>query len=298
MKIKKAVIPAAGLGTRVLPASKAMPKEMLSIVDKPAIQYIVEEAAKSGIEDILIITSRGKTTVEDHFDRSPELEKRLLDSGKTDVYNQIVDITKLANITYTRQHEPKGLGHAILCAKTFVGDEPFAVLYGDDVILGENPVCKQLCDAYDQYGKGVVGIKEVTLEQIQKYSSMKLSPLGENRYEITDMIEKPKPDQVFSLFSILGRCVLPPRIFSILESIPYGYGGELQLTDAMKVLAQEEGIIGVDFDGRRYDMGNKLGVLEAIVDVGLVHPETSEGFRRYLKSIVDRLSAGRQEELT
>ena len=289
MKIKKAVIPAAGLGTRVLPASKAMPKEMLSIVDKPAIQYIVEEAAKSGIEDILIITSRGKTTVEDHFDRSPELEKRLLDSGKTDVYNQIVDITKLANISYTRQHEPKGLGHAILCAKTFVGDEPFAVLYGDDVILGENPVCKQLCDAYDQYGKGVVGIKEVTLEQIQKYSSMKLSPLGENRYEITDMIEKPKPDQVFSLFSILGRCVLPPRIFSILESIPYGYGGELQLTDAMKVLAQEEGIIGVDFDGRRYDMGNKLGVLEAIVDVGLVHPETSEGFRRYLKSIVDRL---------
>ena len=289
MKIKKAVIPAAGLGTRVLPASKAMPKEMLSIVDKPAIQYIVEEAAKSGIEDILIITSRGKTTVEDHFDRSPELEKRLLDSGKIDVYNQIVDITKLANITYTRQHEPKGLGHAILCAKTFVGDEPFAVLYGDDVILGENPVCKQLCDAYDQYEKGIVGIKEVTVEQIQKYSSMKLSSLGGNRYEITDMIEKPKPDQIFSLFSILGRCVLPPRIFSILESIPYGYGGELQLTDAMKVLAQKEGMIGVDFDGRRYDMGNKLGVLEAIVEVGLTHPETGEGFRKYLKTIVDRL---------
>ena len=289
MKIKKAVIPAAGLGTRVLPASKAMPKEMLSIVDKPAIQYIVEEAAKSGIEDILIITSRGKTTVEDHFDRSPELEKRLLDSGKIDVYNQIVDITKLANITYIRQHEPKGLGHAILCAKTFVGDEPFAVLYGDDVILGENPVCKQLCDAYDQYEKGIVGIKEVTVEQIQKYSSMKLSSLGGNRCEITDMIEKPKPDQIFSLFSILGRCVLPPRIFSILESIPYGYGGELQLTDAMKVLAQEEGMIGVDFDGRRYDMGNKLGVLEAIVEVGLTHPETGEGFRKYLKTIVDRL---------
>ena len=289
MKIKKAVIPAAGLGTRVLPASKAMPKEMLSIVDKPAIQYIVEEAAKSGIEDILIITSRGKTTVEDHFDRSPELEKRLLDSGKIDVYNQIVDITKLANITYIRQHEPKGLGHAILCAKTCVGDEPFAVLYGDDVILGENPVCKQLCDAYDQYEKGIVGIKEVTVEQIQKYSSMKLSSLGGNRYEITDMIEKPKPDQIFSLFSILGRCVLPPRIFSILESIPYGYGGELQLTDAMKVLAQEEGMIGVDFDGRRYDMGNKLGVLEAIVEVGLTHPETGEGFRKYLKTIVDRL---------
>lgn len=289
MKIKKAVIPAAGLGTRVLPASKAMPKEMLSIVDKPAIQYIVEEAAKSGIEDILIITSRGKTTVEDHFDRSPELEKRLLDSGKIDVYNQIVDITKLANITYTRQHEVKGLGHAILCAKAFVGDEPFAVLYGDDVILGENPVCKQLCDAYDEYGLGVVGIKEVTLEQIQKYSSMKLDSLGGNRYKITDMIEKPKPEEVFSLFSILGRCVLPPRIFSILETIPYGYGGELQLTDAMKVLAQEEGIIGVDFDGRRYDMGSKLGILEAIVEVGLTHPETGDGFRQYLKTIAERL---------
>ena len=266
-----------------------MPKEMLSIVDKPAIQYIVEEAAKSGIEDILIITSRGKTTVEDHFDRSPELEKRLLDSGKIDVYNQIVDITKLANITYTRQHEVKGLGHAILCAKAFVGDDPFAVLYGDDVILGDNPVCKQLCDAYDEYGLGVVGIKEVTLEQIQKYSSMKLDSLGGNRYKITDMIEKPKPEEVFSLFSILGRCVLPPRIFSILETIPYGYGGELQLTDAMKVLAQEEGIIGVDFDGRRYDMGSKLGILEAIVEVGLTHPETGEGFRQYLKTIVDQL---------
>ena len=289
MKIRKAVIPAAGLGTRVLPASKAMPKEMLSIVDKPAIQYIVEEAAKSGIEDILIITSRGKTTVEDHFDRSPELEQKLLDSGKIDVYNEIVNITKLANITYVRQHETKGLGHAILCAKAFVGDEPFAVLYGDDVILGEKPVCGQLCEAYEKYGKGVVGIKEVTLEQIQKYSSMKLSPLEENRYEITDMIEKPKPDQVFSLFSILGRCILPPRIFTILENTPYGVGGELQLTDTMKTLAREEGMIGVDFEGRRYDMGNKLGILEAIVEVGLTHPETGAAFREYLKGIAKNL---------
>ena len=289
MKIRKAVIPAAGLGTRVLPASKAMPKEMLSIVDKPAIQYIVEEAAKSGIEDILIITSRGKTTVEDHFDRSPELEQKLLDSGKIDVYNEIVNITKLANITYVRQHDTKGLGHAILCAKAFVGDEPFAVLYGDDVILGEKPVCGQLCEAYEKYGKGVVGIKEVTLEQIQKYSSMKLSPLEENRYEITDMIEKPKPDQVFSLFSILGRCILPPRIFTILENTPYGVGGELQLTDAMKTLAREEGMIGVDFEGRRYDMGNKLGILEAIVEVGLTHPETGAAFREYLKGIAKNL---------
>ncbi len=289
MKIRKAVIPAAGLGTRVLPASKAMPKEMLSIVDKPAIQYIVEEAAKSGIEDILIITSRGKTTVEDHFDRSPELEKKLLDSGKLDVYNEIVNITKLANITYVRQHETKGLGHAILCAKAFVGNEPLAVLYGDDVILGENPVCGQLCEAYEKYGRGVVGIKEVTVEQIQKYSSMKLTPLGENRYEITDMIEKPKPEEIFSLFSILGRCVLPPRIFEILENTPYGVGGELQLTDAMKTLAREEGMIGVDFEGRRYDMGSKLGILEAIVEVGLSHPETGAAFRTYLKGIAQNL---------
>lgn len=290
MKIRKAVIPAAGLGTRVLPASKAMPKEMLSIVDKPAIQYIVEEAARSGIEDILIITSRGKTTVEDHFDRSPELEQRLLAAGKTGLYEQMVAISSLANITYVRQKETKGLGHAILCAKSFVGNEPFAVLYGDDVILGENPVCRQLCDAYDQYGLGVVGIKEVTPEQIKKYSSMKVEPLSGRQFRITDMVEKPAtPEQTFSLYSILGRCVLPPQIFDILESIPYGVGGELQLTDAMKVLAQRETMIGVDFEGRRYDMGSKLGILQAIVEVGLSHPEIGAAFREYLKGITEAL---------
>ncbi|MDD6033489.1 MAG: UTP--glucose-1-phosphate uridylyltransferase GalU [Oscillospiraceae bacterium] len=290
MKIRKAVIPAAGLGTRVLPASKAMPKEMLSIVDKPAIQYIVEEAARSGIEDILIITSRGKTTVEDHFDRSPELEQRLLAAGKTELYEQMVAISSLANITYVRQKETRGLGHAILCARSFVGNEPFAVLYGDDVILGENPVCRQLCDAYDQYGLGVVGIKEVTPEQIKKYSSMKVEPLSGRQFKITDMVEKPAtPEQAFSLYSILGRCVLPPQIFDILESIPYGVGGELQLTDAMKVLAQRETMIGVDFEGRRYDMGSKLGILQAIVEVGLSHPETGSAFREYLKGIAGTL---------
>ena len=290
MKIRKAVIPAAGLGTRVLPASKAMPKEMLSIVDKPAIQYIVEEAARSGIEDILIITSRGKTTVEDHFDRSPELEQRLLAAGKTELYEQMVAISSLANITYVRQKETRGLGHAILCARSFVGNEPFAVLYGDDVILGENPVCRQLCDAYDQYGLGVVGIKEVTPEQIKKYSSMKVEPLSGRQFRITDMVEKPAtPEQAFSLYSILGRCVLPPQIFDILESIPYGVGGELQLTDAMKVLAQRETMIGVDFEGRRYDMGSKLGILQAIVEVGLSHPETGSAFREYLKGIAGTL---------
>lgn len=290
MKIRKAVIPAAGLGTRVLPASKAIPKEMLAIVDKPAIQYIVEEAARSGIEDILIITSRGKTAIEDHFDRSPELEQKLLHSGKTDIYEQMTAISDLANISYIRQKETKGLGHAILCAKSFVGNEPFAVLYGDDVIIGEDPVCAQLCRAYEKYGLGVAGIKEVTPEQIKKYSSMKVEPLNGREMRITDMIEKPATEaERFSLYSTLGRCVLPAKIFDILENTPYGVGGELQLTDAMKVLAQTEGMIGVDFEGKRYDMGNKLGILQAAVEVGLSHPEIGDDFREYLKAIAKTL---------
>ena len=289
MKIKKAVIPAAGLGTRVLPASKAMPKEMLPIVDKPAIQYIVEEAVKSGIEDILIITSRGKTTVEDHFDRSPELEARLLASNKTEQYEEIVKISNMANIQYVRHKETKGLGHAGHCAKSFVGDEPFAVLYGDDVIIGDNPVCKQLCDAYEKFGKGVVGIKEVPEELVMKYCSLDTKLISDNLYAVSDMIEKPKKEQIISNFAILGRCVLPASIFEILEHTKPGAGGELQLTDAMRELAVKEGMIGVDFDGTRYDMGNKLGILQAIVEVGLKHPEVADGFREYLKKISAQL---------
>lgn len=285
MKIKKAVIPAAGLGTRVLPASKSMPKEMLPIVDKPAIQYIVEEAVRSGIEDILIITSRGKTTVEDHFDRAPELEEKLLKSGKIAVYDEMIAISNLANIQYIRQKQPLGLGHAVLCAKAFVGDDPFAVLYGDDVIISDSPACGQLCRAYEEYGKGVVGIKAVAREEIGKYGSMKTEHIRDNLYTITDMVEKPRPEQVMSLFAILGRCVLPPSIFEILENTTPGAGGELQLTDAMAVLARTEGIVGVDYEGTRYDMGNKLGILKAIVEVGLTHAEVGDEFRAYLKGI-------------
>ncbi len=285
MKIRKAVIPAAGLGTRVLPASKACPKEMLNIVDKPAIQYIVEEAVNSGIEDILIITNRGKGIMEDHFDRAPELEERLLASGKQEMYDEIVSISKLANISFIRQNETKGLGHAILRAESFVGNEPFAILYGDDVIMGEDPVCAQLCRAYEEYNKGVVGIKEVSLEAIQKYSSMKTVPLKDNLYSITDMIEKPKPEEVFSLYSILGRCVLPPEIFEILKQTPPGAGGEIQLTDAMKTLAIKEGMVGVDFVGTRYDMGNKLGMMKAIVETALKHKEIGADFKEYLKNL-------------
>jgi len=290
MKIRKAVIPAAGLGTRVLPASKSMPKEMLPIVDKPAIQYIVEEAVAAGITDIMIILSRGKGIVEDHFDRSPELEERLLAGGKQVMHDECVSIANLANIVYIRQKEIKGLGHAILCARSFVGDEPFAVLYGDDVIIGDNPVCGQLCEAYNQYGKGSVGIKEVSRKDISKYSSMKVAPLEGNIYAIDDMIEKPATDEeVFSLFSILGRCVLPPSIFDILEALPPGSGGEIQLTDAMARLARTEGMTGVDFIGKRYDMGSKLGILQAIVEVGVAHKEIGDDFKAYLKSFVTTL---------
>lgn len=290
MKIRKAIIPAAGLGTRVLPATKAMPKEMLPIVDKPAIQYIVEEAVRSGIEDICIITSRGKGVIEDHFDRAPELEERLRTSGKEDMYDEVVAIANLANITYIRQKETKGLGHAVHCAKSFVGREPFAVLYGDDVIIGEDPVCGQLMRAYEEFGRGSVGIKAVSPADIHKYSSLKVDLLRDNLYHVTDMIEKPATDdQVLSLFSILGRCVLPPEIFDLLETIPKGAGNEYQLTDAMKILAQGDGITGVDFTGKRYDMGNKLGVLEAIVEVGLQHNEIGTDFRSYLKELAKTL---------
>ena len=289
-KVRKAVIPAAGLGTRVLPATKVMPKEMLPIVDKPAIQYIVEEAAAAGIEDILIITNRGKGLLEDHFDRAPELERRLAgDPAKAAILDQVVGISKLANIFYVRQKETKGLGHAIGCAREFVGDEPFAVLYGDDVILGEDPVCGQLMRAYEQFGNGVVGVKEVSREAISKYSSLKVEPIQDNYFRCTDMIEKPKPGEELSLYSILGRCVLPPEIFDILDKTPPGAGGEIQLTDAMCTLARRDGMIAVDFTGTRYDMGNKLGIMQASVEVALNHPEIGKDFRAYLKELCKTL---------
>lgn len=290
MKVKKAIIPAAGLGTRVLPASKAVPKELLPIVDKPALQYIVEEAVAAGIKDILIITNRGKSLIEDHFDRTPELEERLLSGGKQDLYDATVSSANLANIYFIRQKETKGLGHAVLTAKEFVGNEPFAVLYGDDVIIGEVPTTKELLDAYEKYGKGVVGIKEVSPEAVAKYSSLAVEKLEERTYKVTDMVEKPSPDQVLSLFSVLGRCVLPPEIFEILENTAPGAGGEIQLTDAMKTLAQKESMIGVDFLSKRYDMGNKLGILMANCEVAMKHPEISEDFKAYIKELANTIS--------
>ena len=290
MKITKAVIPAAGLGTRVLPATKSMPKEMFPIVDKPAIQYIVEEAVKAGITDILIITNRGKGVIEDHFDRSPELETALDKPEKQDILETVKGISSLANITFIRQIETKGLGHAILRAKNFVGDEPFAVMFGDDVIIGENPAIGELIDAYGEFGKGVVGVKLVPESEIHKYGSLKVENLHDNVFKCTDMVEKPQtPEEVLSCYSILGRCVLPPEIFGILENTKPGKGGEIQLTDAMKEIAVTEGMTAVEYTGTRYDMGNKLGILQASVEVGVNHPEIGEGLKEYLKEFVKTL---------
>lgn len=289
MKITKAVIPAAGLGTRVLPASKALPKEMLPIVDKPAIQYIVEEAAAAGITDILVITNRGKGVIEDHFDHSLELEAMLQKRGDEKTLKVLNDVANLANVYYVRQKQTKGLGDAVLKAKDFVGNSPFAVLYGDDVIIGEKPAVGELCEAYEKYGKSVVGIKEVSNELIVKYSSLSVKPLDSKTYAVSDMIEKPIIEKKLSNYAILGRCVLDSEIFGILEHTPLGAGGELQLTDAMRELAVKKGMIGVDFSGTRYDMGNKFGILKANIEVGLKHPETAEQLKNYLKELADTL---------
>lgn len=285
--VKKAVIPAAGLGTRVLPASKACPKEMLNIVDKPAIQYIVEEAVRAGITDILIITNRGKGIIEDHFDHAVELEAALkAKGGREEMLKELGDIASMANIFFLRQKVTKGLGHAVLQARSFIGNDPFAVLYGDDVIIGEDPAIAQLCRAYDKYGKGVVGVNKVSPEAIGKYSSLKVDPIEDRIFKVTDMVEKPTPDKVLSLYSILGRCVLEPEIFDVLERTPLGAGGELQLTDAMKTTAREKSMIAVEFTGKRYDMGNKLGIMQAGCEVALKHPEIGEDFKAYLKELV------------
>ena len=289
MKIRKAVIPAAGFGTRVLPATKSMPKEMLPIVDKPAIQYIVEEAVAAGIEEILIITGRNKAIMEDHFDHSPELEASLSVPGKEKMLEECLGISNMADIFFIRQKETKGLGHAISKAKAFTKDEPFVVLYGDDVIMGEDPVAAQLCRAYEQYGKACVGIKQVERKDIVKYSSLKVDNLQDNIFNVTDMIEKPAPGDEFSLYSILGRCLLTPEIYDILERTTAGAGGEIQLTDAMAEIARSSGMTGVDFTGKRYDMGSKLGIMQAHVETALKHKEIGDDFKIYLKDLVKDL---------
>jgi len=283
MKVRKAVIPAAGLGTRMLPATKTVPKEMLPLVDKPVIQYIIEEAVAAGIEDILVVTNRAKSAMDDYFDYYPELEERLERSGKDKELAQVRRAADLANIFYVRQKETKGLGHAIWRAKHFVGDEPFAVLLGDDIMRASTPVIRQLADAAEKYGASAVGVQQVSISDISKYSSVKVSPLEQRIFSVSDMNEKPTPQQVFSPYAILGRYILTSGIFDILEHQEPGYGGEIQLTDGLRTLCLKEKMVAVDFEGRRYDTGNLKGFLEATIDFALEHPETGDWLRSYLR---------------
>ncbi len=285
-KVTKAVIPAAGLGTRFLPFTKSIPKEMLPIVDKPTIQYIIEEIVDSGIKDILIINGRNKVVMINHFDNVPELEFHLKQTGKEEELRIIEDISNMANIFTIRQKEAKGLGHAVLCAKEFVGDEPFAVVLGDDVVYNaDKPALRQMLDVYDRFGKSVIGVQQVPRQETDKYGIISKTDVEGNIYKITDMVEKPPVDEAPSNLAVLGRYIITPEIFGILEHTGKGAGGEIQLTDALKELCGNDDVYACDFEGRRYDIGNKEGFLEATVEYGLRRPELSEAFREYLKSL-------------
>lgn len=287
-KVRKAVIPAAGLGTRFLPATKAQPKEMLPIVDKPTIQYIIEEAKASGIEEILIVTGRSKRSIEDHFDRSIELEINLKEHNKDDLLEVIKKISEI-NIHYIRQKEPLGLGHAILCAKHFIGDEPFAVLLGDDVVDSKKPCLKQLIDVYDETGASILGVQKVAKDKVSSYGIVApKGDIGERTCVVGDMVEKPDVENAPSQLAVLGRYIITPQIFELLEKTKAGKGGEIQLTDGLKELAKKQIVLAYDFVGRRYDVGSKQGFLEATVEYALKRPELKDEFMEYLKGIINK----------
>lgn len=284
MTVKKAVIPAAGLGTRFLPATKSQPKEMLPIVDKPTIQYIVEEAVQSGIEDILIITGRSKRAIEDHFDKSYELEMELEKNGKHDLLKIVQDISNMVNIQYIRQKEAKGLGNAIYCAKTFVGNEPFAVLLGDDIVDNEKPCLKQMIEVYEKYQTSVLGVQTVLPENVSKYGIIDCDKLEERIYEVHGMVEKPSKEEAPSNIAILGRYIITPEIFSHIENTKPGKGGEIQLTDALLSLSKEQRMLAYDFIGRRYDVGDRMGFIEATIDFALKRQELKDDLLSFLKT--------------
>ncbi|MBE0342439.1 UTP--glucose-1-phosphate uridylyltransferase GalU [Paenibacillus sp. 28ISP30-2] len=289
MKIRKAIIPAAGLGTRFLPATKAMPKEMLPIVDKPTIQYIIEEAVASGIEDIIIVTGKGKRAIEDHFDSSFELEYNLAEKKKWDLLEQVLKSSEMADIHYIRQKEPKGLGHAIWCARKFIGDEPFAVLLGDDIVEAEVPCLKQMIDVFDQYQKTIVGVQPVPLEEVHRYGIVDGKEIGERTYETSRLVEKPKQSEAPSNLAILGRYILTPDIFDILGQQQAGVNGEIQLTDAIAQLAAKQPVLAYHFEGNRHDVGEKLGFIETSIHYALQREDLREGLIRYLKTTVKDL---------
>lgn len=290
-KVRKAIIPAAGLGTRFLPATKAQPKEMLPIVDKPTIQYIVEEAIQSGIENIIIVTGRGKRAIEDHFDKSLELEYDLRSKNKNELLNLVEDISNLVDIHYIRQKEPKGLGHAIYCARTFIGSEPFGVLLGDDVVCAETPALKQLIDIYDQVGKSVLGVQEVGWEAVKKYGIVDpyATPMngGGRLHKVRDLVEKPPVDKAPSRIAILGRYIITPEIFDFLGQTQAGAGGEIQLTDALRALAKTQDMYSYVFEGERYDVGDKMGFLRATIEFALRRDDLKDEFGEYLKGITE-----------
>ena len=296
MKIRKAIIPAAGLGTRFLPATKAQPKEMLPIVDKPTLQYIIEEAVASGIEEILIITGRNKKSIEDHFDKSVELELELEAKGKADLLAEVRKISEMANIYYIRQKEPRGLGHAIYCAQSFISNEPFAVLLGDDIVYAQKPCLQQMLEIHQQYQTTILGVQEVAPEDVNKYGIIEGKKIGERVYQVKDLVEKPVREVAPSNVAILGRYIINPTIFTLLEHTRPGAGGEIQLTDALKELAKQETMYAYNFEGRRYDVGAKQGFLEATVEFALRRADLREDFLSYLEEIMEREKIGKCEE--
>jgi UTP--glucose-1-phosphate uridylyltransferase len=286
MKVRKAVFPAAGLGTRFLPATKAQPKEMLPLVDKPLIQYVIEEAKAAGLEQILIVTGRGKNSIEDHFDVSFELEQLLEQKGKLDLLEQVRAISSLVDVAYVRQKEQLGLGHAILQARDWIGDEPFAVMLGDDIIVGKTPAIGQMMKVYEEVGGAVIAVQEVPHEETKSYGVIAGAPDGENRWRISDLVEKPPVDKAPSNLAIIGRYILPGSIFEAIEATTPGAGGEIQLTDALKVLLKRGArLTGFRYEGKRYDAGDKLGFLQATVEVALSRSDLGERFRTYLKTL-------------
>ena len=289
MNVRKAIIPAAGLGTRFLPATKAQPKEMLPIVDKPTIQYIIEEAVEAGIQDIIIVTGRNKRSIEDHFDRSIELELELEKSDKQEMLDMVKGISDMANIHYIRQKEPRGLGHAILAAQHFIGDEPFAVLLGDDVVISKQSCLGQMLDVFKEYQTSILGVQTVAHEVVDKYGIIAGKQVDERVYKVNDMVEKPSMEDAPSNVAVLGRYIITPEIFRFLETQDAGKGGEIQLTDALKRLAKEQAMYAYDFKGHRYDVGSKVGFIQANIEFALRRAELREEMKEYLGRLHENL---------
>lgn len=297
MKIRKAIIPAAGLGTRFLPATKAMPKEMLPIVDKPTIQYIIEEAIQSGIEDIIIVTGKGKRAIEDHFDHSFELEQTLYEKGKFELLEEVQKSSKLVDIHYIRQKEAKGLGHAVWCARKFIGNEPFAVLLGDDIVQSDKPCLLQMMEQYDRYNASILGVQQVSEDEVSRYGIINGKTIGPRFHNVNGLIEKPSKLEAPSNLAILGRYILNPRIFDILEHQTPGAGGEIQLTDAIAQLNEYEAIYAYEFEGTRYDVGEKFGFIQTTIEMSLQHKELREPILHYLTSVLERETAKKEIDI-